>query len=124
MDIQIKRVYAPADPADGCRILVDRLWPRGLTKQQVACDLWLKDIAPSPALRKWFNHDQTNWITFQQRYRHALAANPGVKNLLDKAAKGRLTLLYAARDPDCNHALVLRDYLLSQYESKHNGQSS
>ena len=116
MDILIKRAYEPADPADGCRILVDRLWPRGLTRQQVACDLWLKDIAPSATLRKWFNHDPKNWPMFQQRYRDELTANSGVEELLDRAAKGRLTLLYGARDPDCNQAVVLRDYLLSRHD--------
>lgn len=112
MDIQIKRVYEPADPADGCRILVDRLWPRGLTKQQVACDLWLKEIAPTADLRKWFNHDHAKWTEFQQRYCNELSVNPAVKALLDRAAKGRLTLLYGARDAEYNQAVVLRDYLL------------
>lgn len=114
MDIQIKRVYAPAAPEDGIRILVDRLWPRGLTRQQLPHARWLKEIAPSPALRKWFGHDPANWTVFQQRYRQELAANPNVAILLDYARAGRLTLLYAARDSDCNHARVLQDYLLAQ----------
>lgn len=114
MDIQIKRAYEPADSADGCRILVDRLWPRGRTKEQVACDLWLKEIAPTADLRKWFNHDHAKWAEFQRRYRDELSANPAVKELLDRAAKGRLTLLYGARDAECNQAVVLRDYLLER----------
>ncbi|MCC6917502.1 DUF488 domain-containing protein [Nitrosomonas sp.] len=112
MDIQIKRAYEPADPADGCRILVDRLWPRGLKKEQVACDLWLKEIAPSTDLRKWFNHEHEKWPEFQRRYRDELSASADVKELLDRAARGRLTLVYGAHDQECNQAVVLRDYLL------------
>lgn len=115
MDIQIKRAYEPVNPEDGCRVLVDRLWPRGLTKQQVACDLWLKEIAPTSDLRKWFDHDHSKWTKFQQRYRDELSANPGVKDLLDKTTNERLTLLYGAHDQECNQAVVLRDYLLSQH---------
>ena len=89
MDIQIKRAYEPANPADGCRVLVDRVWPRGRTKEQVACDLWLKEIAPAAELRKWFNHDRAKWTEFQQRYRDELSVNPGIKELLDRAAKGQ-----------------------------------
>lgn len=116
MDIQIKRAYEPADPADGYRVLVDRLWPRGRTKEQVACDLWLKEIAPTTDLRKWFNHDHAKWAEFQQRYRSELSTNPeDVQELQDIAAKGRLTLLYGAHDSECNQAVVLRDYLLSHH---------
>lgn len=114
MDIQIKRAYEPADAADGCRVLVDRLWPRGRTKEQVACDLWLKDIAPTADLRKWFNHEHEKWLEFQRRYRDELSASADVKELLDRAAKGRLTLVYGAHDQECNQAVVLRDYLLEQ----------
>ncbi|MBE7526221.1 MAG: DUF488 domain-containing protein [Burkholderiales bacterium] len=114
MDIQIKRAYEPADPADGCRVLVDRLWPRGRTKEQVACELWLKEIAPSTGLRKWFNHDHAKWAEFQQRYRAELSAYPDVRQLLQKAAEGRLTLVYGAHDQEYNQAVVLRDYLLEQ----------
>lgn len=114
MDIQIKRAYEPANPADGCRVLVDRVWPRGRTKEQVACDLWLKEIAPAAELRKWFNHDRAKWTEFQQRYRDELSVNPGIKELLDRAAKGRLTLVYGAHDTECNQAVVLRNYLLEQ----------
>jgi uncharacterized protein YeaO (DUF488 family) len=112
MDIQIRRAYESADSTDGCRVLVDRIWPRGRTKEQVACDLWLKEIAPSTDLRKWFNHDHTKWEEFQQRYRDELSANAGVKKLLDRASRERLTLVYGARDAECNQAIVLRNYLL------------
>lgn len=117
MDIQIKRAYEPADPADGCRVLVDRIWPRGRTKEQVACELWLKEIAPTTELRKWFNHDHTKWTEFQQRYREELSADTdAVQTLLEKAKTGRLTLLYGAHDQECNQAVVLRDYLLEQQD--------
>ncbi|BBL35284.1 hypothetical protein Nstercoris_01546 [Nitrosomonas stercoris] len=112
MDIQIKRAYESADSADGYRVLVDRVWPRGRTKEQVACDLWLKEIAPTTELRKWFNHDRTKWVEFQQRYREELTANTSTKQLLDKAQEGRLTLVYGAHDTECNQAVVLREYLL------------
>lgn len=116
MKIGIKRVFEPADfENDGCRVLVDRLWPRGLTRQQLPHDLWLKQIAPSPALRKWFAHDPAHWNEFQQRYRAELAVNPAIQTLLDIASRQNLTLLYAARDPTCNHARVLCDYLLAQH---------
>ncbi len=116
MKIDIRRVYDPVlSGDDGYRVLVDRLWPRGLTRQQLPHDLWLKEIAPSPALRKWFAHDPNHWNEFQQRYRAELAANPAVQTLLDIASRQNLTLLYAARDPTCNHARVLCDYLLAHH---------
>lgn len=117
MDIQIKRAYEPPDPTDGCRVLVDRIWPRGRTKEQVACERWLKEIAPTTELRKWFNHDHAKWIEFQQRYREELSTNTdAVQTLLEKAKTGRLTLLYGAHDQECNQAVVLRDYLLEQQD--------
>lgn len=113
MEIDIQRVYDPIQSGEGaCRVLVDRLWPRGLTRQQLPHDFWLKEIAPSTTLRKWFAHDRSRWEAFQQRYLDELAANPAVQTLLDIAARRKLILLYAARDSACNHALVLRSYLL------------
>lgn len=113
MDIQTKRVYEPAHPQDGFRVLVDRVWPRGKTKEQVRADLWLKDVAPSTALRKWFNHDRSKWEAFKNRYYAELDANPqAVTRLLEKAAEGRLTLLFSARDVDYNQAVALKEYLL------------
>lgn len=113
-DIRTKRVYEPAGAADGLRILVDRVWPRGRTKAQVQADLWLKDVAPSTELRKWFGHERAKWKTFSRRYQSELDANPdALALLLDAAAKGPVTLLYSARDDECNQAVALRDYLLA-----------
>ncbi|MBI4791676.1 MAG: DUF488 domain-containing protein [Deltaproteobacteria bacterium] len=114
-DIRTKRVYEQADAADGFRVLVDRVWPRGMTKEQVRADLWLKSIAPSTALRQWFGHDRSKWEEFRRRFWVELDAQPeAVAQLLEAAAKGRLTLLFSARDGECNQAVVLRDYLLSR----------
>ncbi len=114
-DIQTKRVYEPAGPDDGVRILVDRVWPRGMTKDQARCDAWLKDAAPSTALRKWFAHDRSKWEEFKSRYFSELDAQPrAVARLLEEAAKGRLTLVFSARDAECNQAVALREYLLSR----------
>jgi uncharacterized protein YeaO (DUF488 family) len=110
--VGIKRVYAEPDPSDGVRILVDRLWPRGLTKQRAAVDLWLKEIAPSTELRKWFNHDPGRWAEFQARYRRELKSNAdAVAALREKASAGRITLLYGARDESHNEAVVLQQVL-------------
>ena len=103
---------APA-PDDGLRVLVERLWPRGIRKAEAAIDRWLKEIAPSPALRQWFGHEPARWDEFQRRYRDELAANSEqVDELLQLAVKHDVTLIYAARDKPGNSAQVLRDYLL------------
>jgi uncharacterized protein YeaO (DUF488 family) len=116
MDIGTKRVYEPANPSDGFRVLVDRIWPRGMTKEQAQADVWLKDAAPSTALRKWFGHDQSKWEGFKSRYFSELDAQPEVvAMLLDETAKGRVTLLFSARDADHNQAVALREYLLSRH---------
>lgn len=111
--LSIRRVHDPASPDDGCRVLVDRLWPRGLRREQVAADLWLRDIAPSGELRKWFAHDAGKWGPFVERYHAELDANPQAVRRLEALLRvhGRLTLLYAARDPVHNHAAALLDYL-------------
>lgn len=110
--VRIKRVYDAPDPSDGYRVLVDRLWPRGVAKERAAVDLWLKDAAPSPTLRTWWHHDPDRLGRFAERYRLELDSNPAVDVLRDLARRhGTVTLLYAARDPHVNHALVLRDYL-------------
>lgn len=107
MAFQIKRVYEPAGPRDGTRVLVDRLWPRGLKKADAAIDLWMKDVAPSPALRQWFGHDPERFGEFQRRYRAELKKNPTLTELR-KLGKGKTTtLLYGAHDPEINHAVVL-----------------
>lgn len=109
--IRIHRLYDPGAPA-GARILVDRLWPRGVTKERLAADEWLKAIAPSNDLRRWFHADTSRWDEFQTRYRAELAANPEpVAHLLTLAEARPVILLYGAKDPARNHALVLRDYL-------------
>jgi uncharacterized protein YeaO (DUF488 family) len=110
--IQIRRIYEPPDAADGARVLVDRLWPRGVSKQRAKLKLWLKEIAPSPALRKWFDHDPARWTQFSRRYRAELGANGlAVARLADLLKLGPVTLLYAARDPQHNHALVLAAFM-------------
>ena len=108
---RLKRVYDEASPKDGLRVLVERLWPRGLSKERAEIGLWHKDIAPSADLRKWFGHRQERWEEFRRRYRSELDANPAAwQPLLDN--RGTLTLLYSAHDTEHNGALVLRDYLL------------
>lgn len=110
--IHIKRVYATAQEEDGFRVLVDRVWPRGVSKKQLGADLWLKDAAPSTALRKWFGHDRAKWEEFQRRYFAELDEKPEViRQLLDLAEKQRITLLFAARDTEYSHAAALKKYL-------------
>jgi uncharacterized protein YeaO (DUF488 family) len=112
MNIKIKRVYEPTDKEDGKRILVDRLWPRGLTKAKASVDLWLKEIAPSTELRKWFGHDIRKWKRFRGRYQTELRHNADLTILLKrKALDGLITLVYAARDERHNEALVLKQFL-------------
>ena len=111
-DVHLKRAYEPPSPEDGQRILVDRLWPRGVRKADAAIDRWLKDVAPSTELRRWFGHDPSRWDEFRRRYRAELAHNGELVNELREAArKGPLTLVYAARDEEHNEAVVLRDLL-------------
>ncbi len=110
--IQLKRVYEKPSATDGERILVDRLWPRGLTKERAAVDLWLKDVAPSTELRKWFDHDPAKWKEFQSRYRKELRTAKEAIGLLKKRSKaGTITLLYGARDETHNEARVLKSRL-------------
>ena len=110
--IQVKRVYEKPSRTDGLRVLVDRLWPRGLTKERAAVKLWLKDLAPSTELRKWFGHDPVKWKQFQTRYRNELQGKKDALKLLKQKSKERtVTLLYGARDEDHNEALVLKKVL-------------
>jgi uncharacterized protein YeaO (DUF488 family) len=110
--IQLKRVYEQPSRRDGLRILVERLWPRGLSKQRAAVDLWLKDVAPSPELRKWFAHDPAKWKEFQERYRKELRERKDAVHLLKQnCKKGTITLVYAARDEEHNGAVALKRYL-------------
>lgn len=111
--IHLKRVYAPAGAEDGARVLVDRLWPRGVSKARAALALWCREVAPSTELRQWFGHDPARWQEFRRRYQAEVAANDAalapIRALLQE---GPVTLLYGARDEANNEAVVLRDYLL------------
>jgi uncharacterized protein YeaO (DUF488 family) len=110
--VQIKRVYDPPSRDDGVRVLVDRLWPRGLTKAAAAVDLWLKDIAPSVTLRRWFNHDPSRWHEFTRRYAEELdKKSAAVSALIGAIRRGRVTLLFGARDHKYNNATALKTYL-------------
>ena len=110
--IKLKRVYGDKDEADGQRILVERLWPRGITKEKAATDLWLKEIAPSPELRKWFSHDPQKWQEFQKRYAAELAAQKENLALIrEKSKQGTVTLLYSSHDQEHNNAVALKKYL-------------
>ncbi len=115
MNLPIKRVYEQPTREDGTRILVDRLWPRGLTKEKAKVDLWLKDVAPSTELRKWYAHDPSRWTEFQARYRDELKHNQQpLEQLEQAAAKGPATLVYGARDEQHNEAVVLQQLLKSK----------
>jgi len=111
--ITIKRVYEDPSPEDGTRILIDGLWPRGLSKERAQVDMWLKDLAPSSNLRNWFRHDPNRWPEFQRRYAHELERCPEpITTLQTFLQQGPVTLLYAARHPDCNNAVALKAYLI------------
>ncbi|QIL43827.1 DUF488 family protein [Acidovorax sp. HDW3] len=111
--IRLQRAYDGPTPEDGARILVDRLWPRGLKKEALALAGWAKELAPSTALRQWFHHESGRWPEFQQRYRAELAARPeAVQALRAQAQAGTVTLIYSAHSAEMNNAVVLRDFLL------------
>jgi uncharacterized protein YeaO (DUF488 family) len=112
--IVLKRAYEPAAPDDGCRVLVDRIWPRGCSKETLRLERWERELAPSAQLRKWFGHDPARWELFQQRYRSELddaAQQARLHALMALAGEGRLTLVYGAKDEAHNHALVLQQVL-------------
>ncbi len=110
--VVVKRAREAASIDDGMRVLVDRLWPRGLTKERVAADLWLREVAPSDALRRWFDHEPSRWIAFGHKYRAELARRPDLLRLLDGLRRSaRLTLVYNAGDAQHNHAVVLQQLL-------------
>ena len=111
MDVMLKRAYEHPAKTDGKRILVDRLWPRGLAKIKAKIDLWLKDVAPSTELRQWFGHDPEKWPEFQQRYRAELKDNPALSELQALSRQGNISLIYAARDHLHNEAVVLKQIL-------------
>jgi uncharacterized protein YeaO (DUF488 family) len=115
MNLRIKRVYAEPDREDGRRILVDRLWPRGLTKEKAKVDLWLKDISPSNELRKWFGHAPDKWHEFRRRYAEELKRLPGpLSTLRSEARQNKITLLYGAKDEEHNEAVVLLELLQNE----------
>ncbi len=112
--IKIRRVYEPSQKKDGYRVLIDRLWPRGIKKSELEIDAWLKDLAPSNELRKSFGHDPKKWGDFQKKYKAELrspAARELISDLAKRGAKGTVTLVYSAKDPDHNNAVVLKDLL-------------
>ena len=114
-NIKLKRAYEPAAANDGSRVLIDRLWPRGISKEDAALFLWLKDVAPSTELRNWFGHDPARWREFQGRYADEIQQHPDAfQQLRDLAQKGLVTLVYAARDEEHNDAVVLRSLLLGR----------
>jgi uncharacterized protein YeaO (DUF488 family) len=113
-----KRAYDPPSSKDGIRILVDRLWPRGLRKDAAALDLWAKELAPTPSLRKWFDHRPERFAEFKRRYHAELKGNPAVADVLRGIGKAKATLLYAAKDPAMNHAAVLAEFLRTSRPAK------
>ncbi|HWC58863.1 MAG TPA: DUF488 family protein [Verrucomicrobiae bacterium] len=111
-DIRIKRVYEKSSPDDGARFLVDGLWPRGVKKEALSSVQWVKEIAPSASLRKWYSHDPDKWKEFQRRYRRELSGNiPALKPLVDAVKQGSVTLLTSTHDVEISHAMVLQDFL-------------
>jgi uncharacterized protein YeaO (DUF488 family) len=125
MTLTLKRIYEPAGDDDGERYLVDRLWPRGVSKARARLTDWLKDLAPSTELRRWFGHEPTRWTEFQERYAEELS-RPGAQAMLrmlaGKARRGPVTLVYAARDTEHNEAVVLRRLIEQRHLMKVNGQ--
>ncbi len=117
--VALKRAYEEADANDGTRVLVDRLWPRGLSKERARVDAWLKEVAPSDELRRWFGHDPDKFAEFRKRYEAELASESGkeaVTKLRELVKRGHVTLLFAARDMEHNNAVVLRDVLMKSIE--------
>src|ERR1700761_3495442 len=114
-NIKIKRIYEEADPSDGYRVLIDRLWPRGVKKEAAAIDEWEKDLAPTTTLRTWFGHKPELWTDFKKRYIAELRQNPAVETFIEKnKTRKRITLLFGAKDEQHTHAIVLQQYLEQQ----------
>jgi len=111
LGVRIRRAYEPRQPDDGRRVLVDRLWPRGLSKHDLEDVIWIRDVAPSADLRKWFGHQPERWVEFRRRYFAELRVNPAVKMLRDLIAAGPVTLIYGAHDELHNQAVALAEYL-------------
>ena len=118
-ELGLKRVYSPPDAADGLRVLVDRLWPRGLSRERAQIAVWLKEVAPSDALRRWFHGDPSGWDAFKTAYHAELELEPAqsaVRDLLDRLTRAPVTLLFAARDEARNNAVALKEWLDSRAE--------
>jgi uncharacterized protein YeaO (DUF488 family) len=123
MSIRLKRAYDPPAKDDGCRVLVDRVWPRGMTRQQLQVEDWLKDVAPSTELRRWFGHDPRRWDEFRKRYGEELAGQgEALERLVARARQGRLTLVFAAKDAQHNNAVVLKEHLEQRLRDEAPGQ--
>lgn len=119
LEVRVKRVYEPAAPTDGSRVLVDRIWPRGLSKEAAGLDGWIKDVAPSDELRKWFGHDPAKWASFKRKYFHELDRREGaLEELLASGSGKTLTLLFGAKDVAHNNAVALKEYLDTRIEPK------
>ncbi len=119
MPIRVKRVYDPVEPDDGARYLVERLWPRGMTREALQLTAWVRDIAPSDALRRWYGHDPVKWPEFRERYRAELAQKPDLwRPLLEQARVSTITLLYSTREQQRNSAVVLAEFLTEQLQRK------
>lgn len=117
--IQVKRVYEPASKGDGARFLVERLWPRGIKKESLQVEAWLREVAPSAELRSWFQHDPARWAEFRQRYFKELQQRPEVwEALLTRALRGRVTLVYSAQDTEHNNAVALKEFLDKKLRGK------
>lgn len=110
--LKMKRAYDPPSPEDGTRVLVERLWPRGLTKERAAIDIWCREVAPSPELRKWYAHETSKWEAFKERYREELRDNPAVGRLKELSRSRTVTLVFATRDAEKSSARLLMDLLL------------
>ena len=121
-ELKIKRAYQPAEESDGMRILVDRLWPRGVSRERARLDRWAKEITPTPALRNWFGHRQELFEEFSWKYRQELSENPAAeafaRDIAAELKTRNVTLVYAAKSETCNHALILRDWLLETMHGK------
>ena len=119
MEIKIKRAYDSSSDNDGCRILVDRLWPRGISKEKAKVDFWLKELAPSTELRRWYGHDPEKWAEFKSRYFAELDGNPELVNeLLDYVGKGTVTFIYSSKEQRLNNAIALKEYVESSIRRK------
>ncbi len=123
--IKLKRAYAPASREDGRRLLVERLWPRGIRKESLRLDGWLKDVAPSTGLRQWFSHDPARWDEFRRRYWRELDGEPDAwQPILESAREGPVTLVYSSHDEEHNNAVALKEYLEAHARGRHHHRTA